>query len=212
MITVVRYIIIVFILWVASLFHAFAQQPLIQVSGIIMSSDTSHSEIPFATVYNSTMKLGSYANTDGFYSTVGRAGDTIIISCLGYINNIFVIPADYTSEAFIRQIFMAPKAYLLTETTIYPWGTRDQFRQAFLYMDIPDDDLTRSRKNLSGYNMQLAAAGLPRDGGEVSNIFMKQYQNSYYSKGQVPQNNLLNPLAWAQFFNDLSQGKYKIQH
>ncbi len=206
MLSVIRYLLIAFVIWVMSLFHAHAQdKPLIQVSGVIMSNDTSHSEIPFSTVFNKTLKLGSYANNDGFYTTVAHAGDTIIISCIGYLSHTFVVP-DENALAYIHAVYLAPKAYLLTEATVYPWGTREQFREAFLYMDVPDDDLTRSRKNLSADNMQRAAAGLPKDGGEVSSLYMKQYQNSFYTKGAVPQNNLLNPLAWAQFFNSLSSG------
>ena len=212
MISVIRhFILIVFVLLITVLVSKAQDKPLIQMSGVVVNIDTSHMPISFATVYNKSMKLGGYANMEGWYTLLAKPGDTILFSSLGYYDLIVTVPSDYTSDVILYNALLASKSYLLTEAIVYPWGTRDQFRQAFIHLNIPDDDLTRAYYNLSASNMEMVSASLLRDGTESNNIYFNNLKNSYYTKGQSPQNNLLNPLAWAQFFDDWSKGKLKIK-
>ena len=38
---------------------------------------------------------------------------------------------------------------------------------------------------------------------------MQQTGDAYYTRGQTPANNLLNPFAWARFFNGVKKGLLK---
>ena len=192
----------------ATLVSKAQQTHYIQMSGMVLSSDTSRSPIPYATVFNRSLGIGGYTNMDGFYTLVVRPGDSIAIQSLGYANASVVVP-QIEDDVWLYTILLEPRAYLLQETVVYPWGTRDQFRQAFVYMNIPDDDLERARKNLSPDEMQRMASTLAQDGQATTQTVLRNYQNSYYYKGQIPQYNIFSPLAWAQFFSDLKQGKYK---
>jgi hypothetical protein len=40
---------------------------------------------------------------------------------------------------------------------------------------------------------------------------MQQNANALYTRGQYPANNLLNPFAWAKFFNEVKHGLLKNQ-
>jgi hypothetical protein len=40
---------------------------------------------------------------------------------------------------------------------------------------------------------------------------MERHHMQTYTYGQYPINNLLNPVAWARFFDALKRGKLKIQ-
>ena len=184
------------------------QTHYVQMSGMVLSSDTSRAPIPYATVFNRSLGIGGYTNMDGFYTLVVRPGDSIAVQSLGYGSASIVVP-QIEDDVWLYTILLEPRAYLLQETVVYPWGTRDQFRQAFVYMNIPDDDLERARKNLSPDEMQRKAATLAQDGQATTQTVLRNYQNSYYYKGQIPQYNIFSPLAWAQFFSDLKQGKYK---
>jgi len=190
-------------------FGVAAQQThYVQMSGMVLSFDTSRSPIPYATVFNRSLGIGGYTNMDGFYTLVVRAGDSIVVQSLGYGGASIVVP-QIDDDIWLYTILLEPRAYLLQETVVYPWGTRDQFRQAFVYMNIPDDDLERARKNLDPNEMQRMASMLAQDGQATTQTVLRNYQNSYYYKGQIPQYNIFSPLAWAQFFSDLKQGKYK---
>ncbi len=183
---------------------------LVQVSGVVISRDTAHMSIPFATVYNKNLKLGTYSNIDGFYTIIARPGDSILVTCVGYLEEVFAVPNIITNNSWVHHVQLTSRAYLLTETRVYPWGTRDQFRKAFVEMELPDDDMVRYNKNLSPQQMKQLAAMLNNDGKSASMATLQKYANSYYYKGQVQTANIFNPLAWAQFFNDLSTGKYKL--
>ncbi|MFN5842799.1 MAG: carboxypeptidase-like regulatory domain-containing protein, partial [Bacteroidota bacterium] len=65
---------------------------LAQISGVVISQDTAHMPIPFASVYNKNLRLGTYSNVDGFYTIIAHPGDTIMVTCLGYIDQKFTIP------------------------------------------------------------------------------------------------------------------------
>lgn len=184
------------------------QTTYIQMSGMVLSSDTSRSPLPYAAVYNKSLKIGAYTNMEGFFTLVVRSGDSISVQSLGYANADVVVP-QLDDDIWIYTFLLEPRAYLLQETVVFPWGSRDQFRQAFVYMDIPDDDLERARKNLSPEEMQRMSNALSPDGRATTATVLRNYQNSYYYKGQIPQYNIFSPLAWAQFFSDLKQGKYK---
>jgi len=203
----IRKFILVCLLFVAH--RTVAQQTgYLQMSGMVLSSDTSRSAIPYATVYNRTLNIGTYTNMDGFYALVVRLGDSISVTSLGYKDETVVVPT-VNGDAWLFTFLLEPRAYLLQETTVYPWGTRDQFRQAFLYMNVPDDDLERARKNLSPREMNFLAATIQNDGAATTQSVLRNYQNSYYYKGQIPSYNIFSPIAWANFFNDLKKGKYK---
>jgi hypothetical protein len=187
---------------------ATAQQPTyVQMSGMVLSSDTSRSPIPYATVYNRSLNIGTYTNMDGFYALVVRPGDSVTVTSIGYKDETVVVPQ--ATDAWLFTFLLEPRAYLLQETTVYPWGTRDQFRQAFLYMNVPDDDLERARKNLSPSEMNFLSATIQNDGPATTASVLRNYQDSYYYKGQIPSYNIFSPIAWANFFSDLKKGKYK---
>ena len=57
--------------------------------------------------------------------------------------------------------------------------------------------------------MIFLAATIQNDGAATTASVLRNYQNSYYYKGQIPSYNIFSPIAWANFFNDLKKGKYK---
>ncbi len=60
------------------------QNRLIQFSGIVVSTDSADTPVPFASVFNRGIRMGSVANYQGFFSFAARVGDTIEISSVGY--------------------------------------------------------------------------------------------------------------------------------
>jgi hypothetical protein len=98
---------------------------------------------------------------------------------------------------------------MLREAVIYPWPTKEQFKEAFLSLRVPDDDLERAKHNLKQEKMVYIAQNMGMDGSmNFKNQMMNQQSRIYYA-GQVPTGNWLNPLAWAKFIQAWQNGDFK---
>ena len=97
----------------------------------------------------------------------------------------------------------------LDEVEIYPWPTPAQFKEAFLALDLPDDDIEIMRRNLSADLMAEKAAAMPMNGSLNFKFENQQRANQLYFTGQYRPNNLLNPIAWAQFIQAWKRGDFK---
>lgn len=100
----------------------------------------------------------------------------------------------------------------LPEAVIYPLPGRQMFDYYFVKADIPDDDMERARKNLERESLKESAQYLKPDGLEAGKSYLAANAAKYYYKGQLPPNNLLNPLAWAKFFEAWKRGDFKKQN
>ena len=65
---------------------------LIQYSGVVLSTDSSATPVPYASIFNRSIKLGTIANFQGFFTFAARVGDTIEISSVGYQKGLVVVP------------------------------------------------------------------------------------------------------------------------
>ncbi|WP_315821693.1 hypothetical protein [Paraflavitalea speifideaquila] len=56
----------------------------------------------------------------------------------------------------------------------------------------------------------MIARNLPRDGGENSNLMLKNNAQRYYYQGQAPPQNIFNPFAWGEFIKAWKRGILRI--
>jgi hypothetical protein len=98
---------------------------------------------------------------------------------------------------------------LLRETVIFPWPTKEQFEIAFVELQVPDDDLERARKNLSQDKIISISSTMPMDASMNYKNSTQQFNTKLYNAGQIPMNNLLNPIAWAKFVQAWKNGDFK---
>ena len=92
---------------------------------------------------------------------------------------------------------------------VYPWPTKEQFKQAFIRLKLPDDDLARAERNMVRADIKERAMGMTMDASLNYKYTMQQYQSKLYYAGQLPPNNLLNPIAWAKFIQAWKNGDFK---
>lgn len=92
---------------------------------------------------------------------------------------------------------------------IFPWPTKEQFKEAFLHLRIPEDDLKRAEKNLDKDQLGYLAATLPMDGSMNFRNYINQRTTELYYSGQLRPNTLLDPLKWAKFIQMWQNGAYK---
>lgn len=183
-------------------------RPLIQFSGVVVAGD-SLAPVPFTNVLVKHSYRGTMSDVFGYFSFVAQEGDTILFSAVGFKRSQFVMPESLPESKYSIIHQLESDTILLKEFTVYPWPSREQFREAFLALDLPDDDYQRSLRNLSPAEMMQRMENLPPDAYQSFNYAMAQDRTRLYNSGGVPSINLFNPIAWAQFIQAWKNGDFK---
>ncbi|HXH17792.1 MAG TPA: carboxypeptidase-like regulatory domain-containing protein [Chitinophagales bacterium] len=181
---------------------------LVQFSGLVLSSD-SLMGIPYAAVIIKGQGRGTVANYQGFFSLVAMAGDKIQFSSIGFRPEEITIPDTLTKSKYsIVQLLTQDTVHLPT-VLIYPWPSKEEFKQAFLALNIPDDDLERARKNMEREKLKEIGDIMEMDAKETTDYYFRQQAQRFYYTGQVPPQNIFNPIAWANFIEAWKRGDFK---
>lgn len=184
------------------------QRKLIQFSGVLLTADSLEA-VPFANIIVKNSRRGTISDYFGYFSFVAEPYDTIIFSYVGFKDSEFVIPDTLHNRNYSLIQMMSVDTFLLQEAVIYPWPTKEQFRQAFLDLRLPEDDKQIAMRNLEWFEMRERADAMGMDGSENFKFAMQQHAARLYYAGQLPPNNLLNPLAWARFIKAWKNGEFK---
>jgi hypothetical protein len=197
----------------------FAQQPavakqpqkaLLQFSGVVVESD-SLKPLPFTSIIVKGTTHGTISDYYGFFTLVASPGDEIEFYSVAYKDGTYKIPDTLKTAHYSIIQVLRKDTIELKPVTIYPWPSRDEFKKAFLKLEVAHNDYDRAQKNLEEQEMRELAKGLSMDAqGNYSYALQQKYTKLYYA-GQYPPNNLLNPVAWAKFIKAWKQGKLKIQ-
>lgn len=181
---------------------------LIQLTGIVITD--SLYRVPYTTVGDITSGKGVIADFYGYFAMVVRPGDTLEFRHLGYKNKYYVVP-DIVDENSISLVQMMTEDTIMAKPVhVYPWPSREDFAEAFVNMDLPDDDLKRAQQRLSPQEMAFVGVLLSGDGTSAYSTYRAQQLQYNYTRGQMPMNNLFNPAAWAEFLRGIGTGKYQI--
>jgi hypothetical protein len=183
-------------------------QKLIQLSGVIVSSD-SLKPIPYSTVYNKTVKRGTLSDSYGYFSTVVLPGDTLIFNRFGFYKSSYIVPDTLRDDRYSIIHVLQVDSINPILITIYPWPSKEDFARAFVEMQPYDDALRRAQKMLSGSNLAYLASTIEADASSTYSWQRNQQYTKLYSIGQGPVNNLFNPVAWSQFVDAWKSGKLK---
>ncbi|MFT5824013.1 MAG: hypothetical protein ACI8ZM_005279 [Crocinitomix sp.] len=180
----------------------------VQLTGIVITD--SLYRVPFTRVGDMTTMRGTIADYYGYFALVVHPGDTIQFSSTGYKKKTYVVPDTTTSKAISLVQLMTVDTIIMDPVDVYPWPSREQFADAFVNMDIPDDDLKRAQKRLSPQEMAFVGALLTADASTSYSNYRVQQQQEFYTRGQSPVNNLLNPAAWSDFIKGIGTGRYQL--
>lgn len=206
----IKSICIAFLLLISLSTELKSQDSLIQFSGLVLSSDSLQA-IPVTNIYEKESKRGTISNFNGFFSFIVKRGDVIVFSNIGYANVEYQVPLDLVEERYSIIQLLTRDTIHLPPTMVYPWPSPDQFKEAFLKLDIPDDELARAKKNLEEDRLKEIGAYLPSDANESLDFYSRTEAAKYYHYGQVPPMNIFNPIAWAKFIKAWKDGKFKKQ-
>lgn len=180
---------------------------LVQFSGMVR--DLQHRALPHVNIIILNERRGTTSDNRGMFSFVVRSNDTILFSHMGHKGTIHVIPDSLGGQQYPADIFLVSDTFQLAEVRIYPWKTYHEFKEAFLALELDDDDEQRAYHNIALIKTQIKM----NDFGPSPNInfreVMKQQYNQLYTAGQYPYYTIFDPMRWARFFESLKRGDFK---
>ena len=180
---------------------------LVQFSGMVR--DLQHRPLASVNIIILNERRGTTSDNRGMFSFVVRPNDTILFSHMGHKGTIHTIPDSIGGQQYPADIFLVSDTFQLAEVRIYPWKTYHEFKEAFLALDLRDDDQQRAYHNIALIKTQIKM----NDFGPSPNInfreVMKQQYNQLYTAGQYPYYTIFDPMRWAKFFQSLKSGDFK---
>ncbi|MCB0509416.1 MAG: carboxypeptidase-like regulatory domain-containing protein [Chitinophagales bacterium] len=181
---------------------------VIQFSGYVLTPDTLLG-IPFVTIHINNTNRGTISNVDGFFSFAATEGDTINFSSIGFEDSYYVIPNNLQTNKYSIVKLMASDTYYIDTVTIYPWPSKEMFKQAFLALELEESDVDRALKNLEREYLKEMGEAMAMDATENANYYLRSEAKKYYYAGQAPPQNIFNLFAWAQFIEAWKRGDFK---
>jgi len=195
-------------LFLVSIFNNASSQDkkLIQLTGKV--TDELLQPMPYAQILVLQNYHGALTNGFGNFTLVVEEKDSILISAVGYKSKYLVIPSALSSRFYNKDIVLSVDTLVIAEAQIYPWKTYEDFKEAFVNLKLPTDDMERARRNIALIRTQIIMDHEPSARQNFRYIMEKQYQQTF-TQGQFPSYQILNPFAWAKFFKALKNGDFK---
>jgi hypothetical protein len=190
---------------------SFAQaslEHLIEIDGVTMTADSLRA-VPDVTIVVKNKNRGVESAYTGVFSIVCFKGDTLQFSCLGFRSKDYVVPMDLKGQYFSLIQLMVQDTFYLPETIIRPLPSKEGFDWAFQHWRVPNDKYEIARRNTDAYMLRALAYTLPRDGHEMQSRALQQMSKDAVYYGQRPPMNILNPIAWGQFFEAWKRGDFR---
>jgi hypothetical protein len=193
-------------------FSQSTEKKLVQFSGVVLHAD-SLLPLPFVSITNISRNYrGTYTDMRGFFSLVVAVGDTLQISCLGYLRQELIIPDGLINNSVNAIFKLRPDVIDLPMVYIFPFATVEQFKQAFIRLKLPDDDLAIATRNLNEETLMAMSAAMAWDGSLNTKYYFQQSSEKLYWRGQSRYNPLFDIVKINQFMQLLNQGKISLKN
>ncbi|MDR1673497.1 MAG: carboxypeptidase-like regulatory domain-containing protein [Bacteroidales bacterium] len=189
-----------------------AQEILLQWTGTVRNDLLE--PLPYVHILVKKDYRGTVSDAYGKFTIVSYPNDTLLVSCVGY--KALKIPVPRISQAdpkhYLKDIIMETDTIMLREVVIFPWRTYTEFKEAFMSLDVPEDDLQRAYMNIAAIKEQIYQSLSSRSASPTTNFrdVMAQRNTRVMNYGHMyPTYMITNPLAWANFFKALRDGEFK---
>ncbi len=181
---------------------------VVQLYGIVMTAD-SLVGIPAVSITIRGSNRGTISNNQGVFSIVVLKGDEIEFSHVSYKPKTIIVPRDLQgNQQSIVQLLIEDTNYLPV-TIIKPRPSPEQFARDFVQTKVPNDDIEIARQNTDVAKRRILMKTVPGDGSEASRIQFRNIANRASYAGQLPPQNIFNPVAWAEFIESWKRGDFK---
>lgn len=180
--------------------------PLIQFSGMVLDQD-SLTPIPFVSIVVKGTERGTVSLVNGFFSMIIKPGDELEFSSITHKNRSYKISDTLRQKYYYAIQVLTKDTVDLPMVEIYSWPSKEDFKRAFLALDLNDTDRDRADKNLTREELSYLERTQTASASENYKYVMNAYYTKVYTSGQQPMNNLLNPIKWAEFISAWRSGK-----
>lgn len=184
-----------------------ATLPVLQFSGVVLDQD-SLSPIPFVAVMVKGSKRGTVTDIFGFFSIVAFPGDELEFQAMTHKTRFYRISDTIRSRYHSIIQVLTKDTVDLPMVDIRPWPSKEDFKRAFLSLDLSETDAERADKNISREELSYLERTQKGNAAENYKVVMQNYYSKVYTSGQAPVNNLANPLAWNEFIKAWKAGKF----
>lgn len=206
------YITLLFCL-LASTSMVFAQnntsRSIVEVSGVVLAQDSVY-PVSNAVISVLNRNKGVISNEAGIFSIVVYPGDSLLFESVGYKKALFVLPKNYTEKYYNRTQILQQDTFFLPETIISNLPTGNAFIYAFKYWPIflTAEDVALAKLSPSEIDRLLTT--IPMSGSENYSLYSREQAVSgqYYGQNRN-MSGIVNPLAWAQFFDAWKRGDFR---
>lgn len=181
---------------------------LVQISGLVLSSD-SLVGVPYASVIIKGTGRGTITDYQGFFSLVAAKGDVIVFSSLGFQKDEYQIPDSIQEKRISTVLLLSQSTTYIDTVVVFPWPTKEDFREAFLALNLPPSEIEIAKRNLEKKRLAELGATLPLDANENADLYLRNEAYKFYYAGQAPPMNIFSPLAWAKFIQAWKDGDFK---
>jgi hypothetical protein len=187
-----------------------SQKRIIQLSGVILGRDEDNDshQLPGVHIYVPKAGRGTTTNSVGFFSMPVLAGDSIIISSVGFERQYYIVP-EHPSEYLTIIVELVQDITFLKAVEVLSFPTEEVFKEAILALNIPTDNSKIDQKNLNQELLALMLKTTPMDGPMNQRYYLDQWAASQNNRYGPVMNPFLNVFNWAKFFKSLQQDKKK---
>lgn len=194
----------IFIVLICFQLHA---NEVIQFHGLVLD-DSTDEPLEFVNIILNHKK-GTISDRFGRFSFLVHRQDTVIFSSMGFKRDTVIIPDTLKEPFYQAEVALRRDTIAIDSVVILPWKNYKEFKEAFLELDLPNDDLERARKNIALIKTQMKLEGEPNPEISFDNMMKKQYHETFTYGEIYPYISLLDPIAWAKFFKALREGDFR---
>lgn len=193
---------------------AFAQADKpVQIHGVVVSNDSLIQLLPNVQILVKSRGQMTVSDNDGFFSLVAMPGDTVYFQHIGFKLQRFWVPDTLDGESFLARILLEWDTELLDPVIVYPWPSRENFKEEFLAMEIETTELDIAQRNLAMEELKERARAMGYDAAEMQDHLINMQNQQLYNEGRFYGTGgasailgaLSNPFAWTELFQSLKR-------
>jgi hypothetical protein len=176
---------------------------------VIASSNAEF--LPLAYIFNPQAGRGALTDNFGQVDMYVFPGDSLVISYIGYKKKYYIVPRD---TELVHQVIipMDEMTTMLREVKVFPHSSEEEFKQAFLAMELRDarqrdnarNNLEQSKLNVFALQAGMGASSNFRNFSDM--MISSQANKSFFNSPMLA---LTNPFAWISFIKSVKNGDLK---
>lgn len=187
--------------------YAQGERKVITFSGLVVQGDSAYG-VPGVNIYVPKAGRGVFTDYRGFFSMPTLEGDSIIISAVGFQKQRLVVPR-VVDASYHVVINLRESTIMLAGVEVLPYSNEEQFKEAFVALNLPSRELENVEKNLSPAVIRNMAWSMPMDGSLNYKFYLNQQTSQMGNRNFATTIPFLNPFAWIELIKSIKRGDFK---